>query len=262
MWGRLIIVAVGLAALYGCDEEDAAPRSTDAVVGATDSGEAVDSRFADAEGRDAARVPPSAPVDGGLPPSEDGGPGGDGGQVEPPPECVIETVVAEGVEIFAFEVSRADATAGSVGVEEGRLCSRAGVMPWTDITVGDAEAACQSAGFRLCTNEEWGAVCRGPDRQQYPYGRRHQPGVCNDHVSGGDSIDPTGSRPGCRTASGVYDLSGNVWEITSGPSRRGASYRVYASTFRAEAADCISKYVLFDDYLEDDLGFRCCRAGQ
>jgi len=204
------------------------------------------------------------PVRDGSAVPDSGGHGGVEGDaslpIDFPVECTLETVTIGDLEIFAYEASRPDGTAAMDGVEEGEVCSRAGVRPWTNVTVGQAEAICATVGFRLCTDPEWETACRGEDQLQFPYGRAHEPGVCNDHVSGANSTQPAGSYPGCRTATGIYDLSGNVWEITAGPSRRGASFRVYASSFRAEAGDCISTFVLFDDYHGDDLGFRCCRS--
>ncbi len=177
-----------------------------------------------------------------------------------PPESAVETVRIDGFGVFAYEARRTNGSEAAEGTATDQVCSRPGARPWTDVTIAEAAAGCELAGFRLCTNAEWEAACRGEDGRQFPYGRLHEPGRCNDHVSGASEVRPSGQYSRCHTETGIYDLSGNVWEITADPSRRGASHRVYASSFRAEAGDCISTYVLFDDYHEDDLGFRCCRS--
>lgn len=239
-----------VSGVYGCDDDEK-ESSTDAGMGAAMGEMGPSSKpIRDAELWDMNDLPP---------PDRRGRAGPDAAPL-PSPECVIETVVVNGVEIFAYESSRADATPQFQGEETDRVCSREGALPWTDVTLPEAEAACGTAGFRLCTDDEWQAACRGEDERQFPYGRTHRAALCNDHVSGANMVRAAGSYPECRTPTGIYDLSGNVWEMTADPSRRGASFRVYASSFRAEAADCNTTFVLFDDYAEDDLGFRCCRT--
>lgn len=188
----------------------------------------------------------------GAAPGEDGG-----GPVEVEP-C-ISTVTVGGVEIFAYEASRPDATAADAGEADG-ICSRAGVLPWTGVTWGDASRICMTHGFRLCSDEAWQTACQGPDRLwAFPYGTAHRPAVCNEHVSGSGMTEPTGSRPECRTPEGVYDLSGNVWEMTMGGGRRGASWKLNAVMFGVDSAKCDVVYDIFDDFADDDVGFRCCR---
>ncbi len=200
------------------------------------------------------------PLDGAL---RDAGPGADGGSGVP---CV-ETVQVAGVEIFKYEASRPDATAASAGVgaPADGICSRAGAQPWVELTVAEAQVACASAGFRLCTEDEWAAACSGgPERGwPYPYGTRHTPGLCNDHISGAGATEVTGTRPDCATPEGVVEQSGNVWEfvVTADGSglRRGASYQLNAGAFRAENAGCTESFFVIPSYAAQDTGFRCCR---
>jgi formylglycine-generating enzyme required for sulfatase activity len=182
-----------------------------------------------------------------------------------PPDAAVsptcrQTVRVGGYEIFTYEASRPDATQASAGADETEVCSRAGVLPWTLLTHAEATAACASAGFALCTNEQWQVACAGPDMELFPYGGPHADAVCNDHIAGGNALEPTGARPGCRTASGIYDLSGNVWEITAESDRRGASWRLNASTYQQEYAGCFEHVFINDAYADDDVGFRCCRG--
>lgn len=185
--------------------------------------------------------------------------------VAPPPDAAVsptcrQTVRVGAYDIFAYEASRPDATGASAGADETDVCSRAGVLPWTLLTHADATAACARVGFALCTNEQWQVACAGPDMNLYPYAGPHADAVCNDHIAGGNALEPTGARPGCRTADGIYDLSGNVWEITAESDRRGASWRLNASTYQQEFAGCFEHVFINDAYADDDVGFRCCRV--
>lgn len=173
--------------------------------------------------------------------------------------CLFALVREGDFEIFAHEASRPDARFDHPGEAMGGACSRPGVLPWTHLTSVEAQAACQASGFHLCTDAEWQYACQGDRRWGFPYGAEHDPGTCNDHVSGTGRVQPTGTLVDCRTPEGVYDLSGNVWEMTADGNRRGASWLVNAVMFRAEAARCDVTYFNSEIFYADDLGFRCCR---
>jgi hypothetical protein len=67
--------------------------------------------------------------------------------------------IGNGVEMFAYEASRADSgpgVSGSLGVYP---CSKPDVQPWTSITHPEAEDACEAIGARLCTESEWNRAC-------------------------------------------------------------------------------------------------------
>lgn len=167
------------------------------------------------------------------------------------PAGCLEAIVTVGqMEIFAYEASDS----------EGRACSRQGVTPWTGLTRAEAESACASSGFALCSDAQWLAACAGESGRSWPYGGGHIPGRCNDQVSGNSALALTGSFPGCVTPEGVFDLSGNVWEMTADGQRRGASFRVNAVMFDTEITRCDRPFFLSDVFYADDLGFRCCRA--
>jgi hypothetical protein len=65
-------------------------------------------------------------------------------------------------QIFAYEASRPDATGSSAGSASAAACSRSGVVPWSNVTHPQAEAACATIGARLCTETEWQTACQGP----------------------------------------------------------------------------------------------------
>ncbi len=164
-----------------------------------------------------------------------------------------------------------------------------GVPPQGYISGDQAEAACEAAGKRLCTSDEWLLACQGPDGLTWPYGASHQPGVCNDDYSGHPLIDYfgtsdawiwtsesmndpginqqagtlalTGEHAGCVSAFGVYDLVGNLheWVADADGVFRGGFYvdvqiNGPGCTYRTSAHG--------RSYHDYSTGFRCCAEPQ
>jgi len=97
-----------------------------------------------------------------------------------------------------------------------------------------AEKICQEGGKRLCLESEWVAACEGPEEKPFPYGWRRSAEACNidnrwlepslgrvysedpeiqrEELARLDQGVPSGSRPGCVSDDGVYDLTGNFDE--------------------------------------------------
>ena len=116
--------------------------------------------------------------------------------------------------------------------------SRAGVRPQGYISRVEAASACQNAGKRLCSLNEWYRACRGEKDTLYPYGAKYVRGRCNvgkphllSMLHGRDPNawsyeafnDPaldqrpgflaeTGEYSACVTSAGVFDLVGNLHE--------------------------------------------------
>lgn len=183
-----------------------------------------------------------------------------------------------------YEASRPDATEGSPGADNSRATSRHGVMPWFPVGLSVARQACNDAGKRLCTLEEWVPACRGENDWDYCYGNDYDPLVCNSIDTycycgpGTDCEDrdpcpfphcwtpcdanlrpmPTGSFPGCVNSWGVYDICGNVWELID--SDDGLEH------FRGGAYNCINSERLhrcdYDGMNISARGFRCCKDGE
>lgn len=57
--------------------------------------------------------------------------------------------------------------------------SEAGVKPQGYINRPESEAACNGAGKRLCSVEEWYGACSGNKGSLYPYGAKFAKGACN-----------------------------------------------------------------------------------
>jgi hypothetical protein len=234
-WARALCGVLALTACGEADGDGGSPLDAAPVLDArpVDAGTDKDARPAE----DAALEPVDGPPDSGPDAAAT--------------DCRRWVRVGE-LEIFAFEASRPEAG-------DGPPCSVAGAAAWTDLTVGDARAACASADARLCSGPEWQRACDGGAGRLFPYGSVHQRARCNDHVSGSGALEPTGSRPECATPEGVFDLSGNVWELVSEGEKRGASWRVNATMFHTDSARCDVAFVVIDSYQDSDVGFRCCR---
>lgn len=162
--------------------------------------------------------------------------------------------------------------------------SRPGVLPAGYLTKHTAEEACQNAGKRLCTRQEWITACRGQDQNTHPYGARYEEGACNVHRKShparllhGDAskhhLDPrlnltgdtegpllrkTGETPTCVSVWGedrVYDMVGNIdeWIDEASGTFLGGFYS------RGTTAGCFASIEVHSpDYLDYSLGTRCC----
>ena len=159
--------------------------------------------------------------------------------------------------IDRWEASRPDASANSIGLNVDRACSKAGVLPWANITFLEASQACIARGKRLCTDREWGVAC---GQSAYPYGESYDLNACNtDH---GTAV-PTGTANLCMSVWGAMDLSGNLAEWTSCAQAQdcqivhpqlGGSFAdrvidLHRCDFRGNAVPTIAT---------STAGFRCC----
>ena len=134
-----------------------------------------------------------------------------------------------------------------------------GVQPIADATYSMAKEACHSSGKHLCTDQEWLASCESPDVYRWPYGSEYQLRTCNDHgwvsteVNG--SAAASGEYENCKTKDEIYDMSGNLWEWTSGntPRLRGGSWQLSAGL-----GQCRSFSEPDPSYHAGEVGFRCC----
>ncbi len=90
--------------------------------------------------------------------------------------------------------------------------SMAGQTPSGSITWFQAQQACANVGKRLLTNAEWQMAATGtPDTG----GADDHATTCNTDLTGGVTEVPSGSRTGCVSAWGLFDMVGNVWEWTA-----------------------------------------------
>lgn len=165
-----------------------------------------------------------------------------------------------------------------------RAVSRPGVIPQAYIAGHEAQRACEMAGKRLCYDSEWWRACAGRKKTIYPYGTVHREGACNEDRKlhpmlelYGENAGPeiwyvapmnnpainqqpgtiarTGSRRGCVTDQGLFDMVGNVHEWTNDPAGTflGGTYST------KNALGCQYKTTAHGfDYHDYSTGFRCC----
>jgi len=193
--------------------------------------------------------------------------------------------------IDVWEASRQDASDVDGGVDHAMAVSQPGVIPWysSDADAGVnqqiAAAACESAGKRLCSPQEWELVCATLDDTRYAYGDSYDPAICNgidtycdcdgDGEPDGDEVYPhcrdacdtafhvmpTGSFPACTNDFGIFDINGNVWELVSSDDGinhyRGGAYNCSDS----ERLHSCSYDGAESGNFPSAKGFRCCADG-
>jgi formylglycine-generating enzyme required for sulfatase activity len=128
-------------------------------------------------------------------------------------------------------------------------------IPRTKVSFESATRLCASRGERLCTEPEWERACRGKGNSSFPYGHVFDPARCNTKGTG--EVAPAGRFKDCRSASGAYDMSGNVAEWVIGrdkqPAHKGGSVQTSGRDARCSHTE---RGVPRDG--DTWVGFRCC----
>lgn len=168
---------------------------------------------------------------------------------------------------------------------DGRAKSGDHEIPATQMSWFAAADACEAAGKRMCSEEEWIAACQSEapvdddddgqfaddliEGNAYPYGDFHTRNLCwEDHAINRrlpadqqPSWRPvyTGEMPGCVTEDGVYDMAGNVEEWV-GSSADVAVLLGGAYDTPDDKARCYRRNDTYGaGYANRRTGFRCCR---
>jgi formylglycine-generating enzyme required for sulfatase activity len=95
---------------------------------------------------------------------------------------------------------------GNTGCDDIYAVSVDGVFPSANLTWFQAQRACVNSGKRLPRNSEWQATVSGtPDS-------RSDNGATNCNTTSADAVVRTGSRSGCISRFGNFDMVGNVDE--------------------------------------------------
>ncbi|MBD3276553.1 MAG: SUMF1/EgtB/PvdO family nonheme iron enzyme [Candidatus Marinimicrobia bacterium] len=142
--------------------------------------------------------------------------------------------------------------------------------PVVYISLRDARAYAAWAGKRLPTEEEWQRAAQGNRNYMWPWGDDFSTTHCNGDSTGTMPVD---AYPSGRTPSGLWDMCGNVWEMTEserfdGHTRyqilKGGSWYVvnHSGWFfdhGAQPADWGAKHILLCDAWDRcaTIGFRC-----
>ncbi|NOZ85095.1 MAG: SUMF1/EgtB/PvdO family nonheme iron enzyme [Deltaproteobacteria bacterium] len=138
-----------------------------------------------------------------------------------------------------------------------------GLKPRVNVSWYTASKLCARRGKRLCTEEEWEKACKGPGNKKYPYGNRFEPNKCDNEDENGEDRDlsPSGTFRKCRSGYGVFDMSGNASEWTSGLWSSTIKDRVQkgGSADRPDwAVRCASRENHAPSSKGPLAGFRCC----
>ena len=130
-----------------------------------------------------------------------------------------------------------------------------GQSPKVNVTFNGAKSLCEQANKRLCSGREWVRACKGRRGAQYPYGKQFNPSKCITEDKEGEERkrSKSGSMRSCKSASGAYDMSGNVAEWTSDQRVRGGYYASYD-----DEATCSSGGRRSPSSKRGYIGFRCC----
>jgi protein-disulfide isomerase/peroxiredoxin/uncharacterized membrane protein len=195
--------------------------------------------------------------------------GGSGGAEAAAPKSDGTSMIAAKTASKSFYI---DAYEASIG-KDGKAYSKPGAKP-ARVAWADAKAACEKAGKRLCSEEEWVSACTGTpavdnnnnaqfadddvEGRMYPYGAFYEANRCMDQ---GDKYHgnpvPTGSMEQCRTPSGIFDLAGNISEWV-GDTKDNATL-LGGHTASGEGARCNDR--AFQPGIgrrNHTTGFRCC----
>jgi hypothetical protein len=148
----------------------------------------------------------------------------------------------------------------------------------------DAYAYCAWAGRRLCGKigggpnltsdydnpalSQWMHACSGPSNFAFPYGSTYNPTRCNGSEAGVNAAAAVTTFTQCNGGySGIYDMSGNVWEwedscaAAVGPDDfcrvRGSSYYGPVGT-NGVFLQCNSNNNNPRSATDSTIGFRCC----
>jgi formylglycine-generating enzyme len=149
-----------------------------------------------------------------------------------------------------------------------------------------AAAACERAGKRLCTAEEWVTACRGEKNRKYPYSHLYEEGRCNvfrathparllhgdaseghldprlNQVEEGQDplLRPTGATTTCASEWGndaAFDMVGNLDEWVEDPE--GTFVGGFYARSTREGCDARVEVHSYD-YYDYSLGARCCKT--
>jgi sulfatase modifying factor 1 len=157
----------------------------------------------------------------------------------------------------------------------------AGSIPTVMNSWRESKATCESLGKRLCTDAEWTLACEGPERLGFPYGLTRDATACpidkpsprvnearlfwsatqEAEIARLDQREPSGSRPRCQSAYGVFDLTGNVDEWVVNESGRPYQSALKGGNWGEYRNACRPATLGHDEGFEYyQTGFRCCRA--
>lgn len=137
--------------------------------------------------------------------------------------------------------------------------NKAGVEPVAMITWNEAMNLCKGEGKALCSEDQWEKACKGPEMWVYAYGDEFNEAACPS--SGYSSKNPykTGQFEACKSAYGLYDVSGGAWEWTfTKKDGRKITKGGYAPGQEFNGTRCAARKDEKHTFAHQNLSFRCC----
>jgi len=139
-----------------------------------------------------------------------------------------------------------------------------GSIPTTNVTRAEAATLCADDDKRLCTELEWERACKGPENLTYAYGDRYRATFCG--TGNGRTLVPNGVNAACRSAFGVHDLHGAVWNWTASDWGRTSDDPELATIRGGNGSPgeligrCANGRATKVKTKRKDVGFRCCKG--
>lgn len=196
----------------------------------------------------------------------------------------LELPYRSGVAVAAYYIDETEVTGAAYQdcVEEGD-CARPNrsydecgdvdlspdtLRPVVCVSWKQANTYCEWRDSRLCTELEWEAAARSGTSSPYPWGSA--PPNCTRAIMDGDVCGmmaplPVKSRPEGKSADGVYDLAGNVWEWVAASEELRALPKDGKRLFKGGGFEDPERYLRAHSAFSRDentgtasIGFRCC----
>jgi len=138
--------------------------------------------------------------------------------------------------------------------------NRPGRVPVANLDLAAARKACRGRGLGLCTAKQWERACTGGKGLGWPYGNSYQLHRCNYALVKHNDLpeaSPSGTYPGCVSADGLFDMSGNLWEWVELGGDRG-EMRGGGLNVSAGYGGCQAGARPHPEFQTFETGTRCC----
>jgi len=154
---------------------------------------------------------------------------------------------------------------GGFYIDQLPFPNEAGAIPSSNVSRDEAEQSCAAKGKRLCSELEWERACKGPESASYEYGDAYRAATCGTGVSAEEAARrPAGEHSACKSAFGVADMHGSVWEWTDSSWGRGSKdarlgvLRGGNSVAGELVGRCANAIARLPSKKAPTMGFRCC----